>query len=393
MNMLDEGTTTRNALQISDELERLGANLYTGSGLDFCNVTLSALKENLDGSLKLFADVVLNPSFPQSDLDRLKKQQLAGIAREKVGPNTMGLRIIPALLYGPGHPYAAPFTGSGTEAAVSALTRDQLAAFHKAWFKPGNATLIVVGAASFAELKPQLETLLGGWKAGEAPKKAIAAVASRTKTEVYIVDRPGSQQSVIFGGLLAPPRNNPDEVALEAVQQALGGSFTSRINMNLREDKHWSYGAQMALPAARGQRPYFAVAPIQGDKTKEALVEIAKELAGIVGDKPVSAVELAKAQGNLTLTLSGRWETNNAVAGSLAQIVQFGLPTDYFDTYPAKVRALQLPAAQSVAKKVIHPEGVVYVVVGDRAKIEEGIRSLALGEVKLIDADGRPVAR
>jgi zinc protease len=393
MNMLDEGTTTRSALQISDELERLGANLFTGAGLDFCNVTLSALKENLEGSLKLFADVVLNPSFPQADLDRLKKQQLAGIAREKVTPNAMGLRVIPALLYGAGHPYATPFTGSGTEAAVSAMTRDQLAAFHKAWFKPNNATLVVVGATSFAELKPQLEALLGSWKAGEAPKKAIATVAPRTKTEVYIIDRPGSQQSVIFGGMLAPPRNNPDEVALDAVQQVLGGSFTSRINMNLREDKHWSYGAQMALPGARGQRPYFAMAPVQGDKTKEAVAEIAKELAGIVGDKPVSAAELAKAQGNLTLTLSGRWETNAAVAGSLGQIVQFGLPADYFDTYPAKVRALQLAGAQAVAKKVIHPDGVVYVVVGDRAKIEEGIRSLGLGEVKLIDADGKPVVR
>lgn len=149
----------------------------------------------------------------------------------------------------------------------------------------------------------------------------------------------------------------------------------------------------MALPGARGQRPYFAMAPVQGDKTKEAVAEIAKELAGIVGDKPVSAAELAKAQGNLTLTLSGRWETNAAVAGSLGQIVQFGLPADYFDTYPAKVRALQLAGAQAVAKKVIHPDGVVYVVVGDRAKIEEGIRSLGLGEVKLIDADGKPVVR
>jgi zinc protease len=391
MNMLDEGTATRSALEISDQLERLGANLNTGANLDSCMVTLSALKQNLDPSLELFADVILNPSFPPADFDRLQKQQIAGIAREKVNPTLMGLRVIPALLYGPGNAYAVPFTGSGTEASVASLTRDRLAAFHQTWFKPNNATLVVVGATSLAEIRPTIEKLFAGWKPGDVPKKNLAAVKPKTADEVYIIDRPGSAQSVIFAGMLAPPKNNPDEVAIGVVNEVLGGSFTSRINMNLREDKHWSYGARMALPDARGQRPYFAMAPVQGDKTKEAVAEVVKELTGIVGDKPISAAELTKAQGNLTLTLAGRWETDRAVAASLSQIVQFGLPADYFDTYAAKVRSLQLPAVEAVAKKLVRPTGVVFVIVGDRAKIEDGVRSLNLGKLEILDANGKPV--
>ena len=392
MNMLDEGTATRDALQISDELERLGANLNTGSTLDTCTVSLSALKENLDPSLALFADVVLNPAFPPADFDRLKKQQLAAIGREKVNPNAMGMRVMPALLYGQGHAYAVPFTGSGTEASVGTLTRDQLAAFHKTWFKPNNATLVVVGATSLAEVQPKLEKLLAAWKPGEAPKKNVAAVAAKAADEVYIIDRPGAAQSVILAGITAPPKNNPDEVAFNVVQEILGGSFTSRINMNLREDKHWTYGARMVLPDARGPRPYIAMAPVQGDKTREAATEIAKELSGIVGTSPITAAELAKAQGNLTLTLPGRWETNRAVTASLSQMVQFALPVDYFDTYPAKVRALALSDVDTAAKKLVRPKGVVWVFVGDRAKIEAGVRALGFGEVKFLDADGKPAA-
>ena len=393
MNMLDEGTATRNALAISDELERLGATLATGSGLDTCTVSMSTLKSALDPALALFGDVVMRPSFPAADFERLRKQQLAGIGREKVNPNAMGMRVMPTLLYGAGHAYAVPFTGSGTEASMKALTRDQLAGFHSSWVRPNNATLLVVGATSLAEIKPKLETLLAAWKPGDVPKKNVAPVKARTANEVYIIDRPGSTQSVVLAGMIAPPKNTPDDVTIGVVQEVLGGSFTSRLNMNLREDKHWTYGARMVLPDARGQRPYFAMAPVQGDKTKETVAEVVKELSGIVGDRPVSDDELAKAQGNLTLTLPGRWETNRAVTASLSQMVQFGMPADYFDTYAAKVRALSLPEVNAVAKKLVQPVGVVYVIVGDRAKIEEGVRSLNLGNLAILDVDGKPVTK
>jgi zinc protease len=391
MNMLDEGTATRTALQISDELERLGASLNTGSNVDTSFVTLSALKGNLDASLALFADVILNPSFPAADFERLRKQQLARIQREKVTPNAMGLRVLPQLLYGPGHAYAVPFTGSGTEAAVAALTRGQMQAFHATWFKPNNATLVAVGATSLAELQPKLEQLLAGWKPGDVPAKNVATVAAKPRAEVYIIDRPGSQQSVIFAGVLAPPKNSEEDIALQAFNYALGGEFTSRINMNLREAKHWSYGASMVMPDARGQRPYFVIAPIQGDKTSDAVAEVAKELSGIVGDRPMTAEELARAKTGMTLTLPGEWETNGAVLRSLGQMVQFDLPADYFSTYAGRVNGLELAAVQQAGGGVIKPENVVYVVVGDRAAIEPGLKALSLGEIKLLDADGNPV--
>ena len=390
--MLDEGTKRRNALEISDELERLGANLGTGASLDSSFVSLSALKETLDASLALFAEVVLEPTFPEADFERLRKQQLAAIQREKVNPNAMGLRVLPALLYGAGHAYAVPFTGSGSEASVAALTRDELVAHHGAWFKPNNATLVVVGDTTLAEIQPKVEQLFGAWESGEVPAKNVAPATTGARSELYLIDRPGSEQSVIFAGVLAPPKNSPEDTALQAFNYVLGGTFTSRLNMNLREDKHWSYGARMVMPDARGPRPYFVMAPVQGDKTKEAVAEVVKELSEIVGARPLAADELTKAKDGLTLTLPGRWETNRAVAASLAQMVQFDLPEEYFATYPAAIEALELAGVDAAGKGTIDPARVVYVVVGDRAKIEGGLRELALGEIRLLDADGHPVA-
>ncbi|HQN39588.1 MAG TPA: pitrilysin family protein, partial [Thermoanaerobaculia bacterium] len=284
--MLDEGTRRHDALAISDELDRLGASLGAGASLDSSFVSLSALRETLDASLALFAEVVLEPTFPEANFERLRRQQLAAIQREKVNPSLMGLRVLPALLYGAGHAYAVPFTGSGTEASVAALDRNALAAHHATWYKPNNATLVVVGDTTLAEIQPKIEKLFGGWKAGEVPAKNVAPATTGTRAEVYLIDRPGSQQSVIFAGVLAPPKNSPEDTALQAFNYALGGTFTSRLNMNLREDKHWSYGARMTMPDARGPRPYFVMAPVQGDKTKEAVAEVVRELTEIVGARP-----------------------------------------------------------------------------------------------------------
>ncbi len=389
--MLDEGTRRHDALAISDELDRLGASLGAGASLDSSFVSLSALRETLDASLALFAEVVLEPTFPEANFERLRRQQLAAIQREKVNPSLMGLRVLPALLYGAGHAYAVPFTGSGTEASVAALDRNALAAHHATWYKPNNATLVVVGDTTLAEIQPKIEKLFGGWKAGEVPAKNVAPATTGTRAEVYLIDRPGSQQSVIFAGVLAPPKNSPEDTALQAFNSALGGTFTSRLNMNLREDKHWSYGARMTMPDARGPRPYFVMAPVQGDKTKEAVAEVVRELTEIVGARPLDAEELTKAKDGLTLTLPGRWETNRAIAASLAQMVQFDLPDDYFTTYPAAVTALDLAAVNAAGKAAIDPARVVYVVVGDRTQIEAGLRELDLGELHLLDADGNPV--
>ena len=391
MNMLDEGTTSLNALQISDTLAMLGASLGTGSGLDMSSVSLSALKDNLDASLGIFADVILHPSFPEADFQRLKRQGLAGIQREKVQPVSMALRVLPRLLYGSGHAYGNPLTGSGTQETVTQLTRADMVNFHDTWFKPNNATLVVVGATTLAELRPKLERLFGSWAPGTVPTKNLATVEEPARPIVYLVDRPGSDQSIIFAADLAPPRANPDEVAIQALNALLGGVFSSRVNMNLREDKHWSYGAFTVLWDARGQRPFFSYAPVQTDKTSESMAELLKEFRGITGEHPATTDELGTAQASLTLTLPGNWETMAAVGGSLDDIVTYGLDDHYYDTFAARVRALTPAAMTPAARQIVLPDHMVWVVVGDRAKIEPGIRALNIGEIKYLDADGNPV--
>jgi zinc protease len=391
MTMLDEGTRRRTALQISDELAMLGASLGTGADLDESVVTLNALKENLDASLDIFADVILNPSFPQADFERLKRQRLAQIQQEKVQPFGMALRVLPALIYGEGHAYGVPFSGSGTEEAVARMTREDMQAFHQTWFKPNNATLVVVGDATMEEVRPKLERLFRDWRPGDVPEKNLATVAQRPSAAVYVLDRPGAQQSLILAGQVAPPKANPDELAIEAMNTVLGGDFTSRINMNLREDKHWTYGAGSVFIDARGQRPFFCYTQVQSDKTKEAIQEIYGELTGIIGDRPLTADELRKAVASRTLTLPGSWETNSAVLGSIDEIVRFGYPDDYFNTYAGRIRALRLADLNSAAHNTLHPDRMIWVVVGDKAQIMPGLQELGFGPVQEIDADGNVI--
>jgi zinc protease len=392
MAMLDEGTAQRNALQISDQLAQLGANLSTGSRLDVSSVSLEALRETLDPSLAIYADVILHPSFPRSDFERLKKQRLAQIRQEKADPVGLALRVFPGLLYGKGHAYANPWTGSGTEESTARITREDLVRFHQAWFKPNHATLVVVGATTMGEIHPKLERLFAGWKSGDVPTKSIAEVAQQPKPVVYLIDRPGSLQSLIIAGNVAPPKANPQEISIQTMNGVLGSDFSSRVNMNLREDKHWAYGAFTFFRDARGQRPFLAYAPVQTDKTKESVVELDKELRGIIKDRPIQPDELSRAQASLTLTLPGSWETMDALAGAIVDIVSFGLDDRYYDTFADKVRSQTIPSLTAAAAEVIHPDKLVWVVVGDRSKIEAGLRELNLGEIRLIDSDGRPVS-
>ena len=390
MSMIDEGTKTRSSIQISDEQQRLGANIGSGSSLDSSFVTLSALNANLDASLDLFADIVLHPSFPEADFKRLQKQQIARIQREKAQPVGMALRVFPKLLYGSSHPYGLPFSGSGYEDGVAKLTRDELVKFHATWFKPDNATMIVVGNTTLAEIKPKLEALFKDWKKGSPPAKKLSAVAGKNTTTIYILDKPGAAQSVILAGQLVPPIANPDEIAFKTMTQVLGGSFVARLNMDLREDKHWSYGSYTFVPDARGQRPFIGYAPVQTDKTKESMVEIMKQFKGITGPMPITQPELAMAQDGMTRTLPGQWETQGAVSGSIADMVIFGLPGDYYATFPGKVRALKTGDVDADARKTLTPDKMVWVIAGDRAKIEAGIKELGWGDVKYLDPDGNP---
>jgi len=389
MRMLDQGTTTRSALQIGDALASLGASLRAGAGLDVATVSLSVLKDKLDPALGIYADVILHPSFPASDFARVKQATLARIQQEKVQPTSLALRVMPALLYGPGHAYSQPLTGSGTEESVRAMTRDDLTQFVQTWFKPNHATLVVVGDITMQELAPKLERAFNGWKPGDTPAMNIATVPGPSRSEVYILDRPGAEQSIIFAGSLVAPTNNPDELAFQTFNDAFGGSFSSRINMNLREDKHWSYGVFSFAQDARGQRPWIIYAPVQTDKTKESLAELVKELHEVASTRPLSDSEVQGAKDRETLTLAGRWETGSAVSGALQEMATYGLPDDYYQTYASHIRALSASDIGKAVSDFVKPDHEVWVVVGDRARIEAGIRGLGLGEVSFLDANGK----
>ena len=402
-NMLNKGTKARTAPDIAEQLAQLGAQLSVSADVDVIQARLSTLKLNLDAALDILADVTLHPTFPQADFLREQKQQLAAIEREKSEPMDTALRILPGLIYGQGHPYAEPWTGSGTAAAVAKLTREDMVKFHDAWFKPNHSTLLVAGDTTLAEMQPKIEKLFGAevhcssssgpscfssrWQAGEPPAKNVATVALPDKPVVYLVDRPGSQQSLILAGNVAPPRNTPEDVAIVTMNNILGGDFGARINMNLREDKHWSYGAQTLLMGARGQRPFLVYAPVQTDKTKESLDELEKELTGILGPRPATEAELNKVKDSETLRLPGSRETISQVTDMMVNLAEFDMPDDYYQTFAAKARALTLPDIGKAAAEVVQPSHLVWVVVGDRAKIEAGVRQLNLGEVRLLTAE------
>jgi len=392
LSMMDEGTTSRSALQISEELAMLGATINTGSNLDMSTVSMSALKSNLNKSLELYADVLLNPAFPQNELDRLKKQTIAGIQREKSTPVQMALRVFPKYIYGKDHAYGLPFTGSGYEETVQKISKNDLSNFHRTWIRPNNATLVVVGDITIEEVKSKFEDLLADWNSKEVPKKNISTVSLKEKSTVYLMDKPGAQQSIILAGHAAPPKADKDNIALESMNTILGGSFTSRINMNLREDKHWSYGSRSMLLGARGQRPFVVYALVQTDKTKESVQEVIKELNGILTDKPATADELNKIKLNKTLRLPGSWETGNAIAGSLGEMVRYGYPKDHFNTFVSKINSLSLEDINNAAKKVVNPDKIDWVVVGDRVEVEAGLNKLGM-EVKLIDVDGNIIEK
>ena len=391
LSMIDEGTRKRDALEISDEMDRLGASFGARARIDSSAVSLRALSENLDDSLEIFADIVLNPDFPQNELERLKKARLARIQQEKTQPIGLALRIFPALLYGEGHAYALPLTGSGTAESVGRIDRQSLVDYHETWFRPNNATMIVVGDTSMEEIRPRIEKFFGRWQPGDVPIKNIADVDLRDKEQIYLIDRPDSEQSIIIAGNVAPAIGVGNEIAIDTMNEIIGGSFTSRLNMNLREDKNWAYGASTVLVDTRGQRPFLAYAPVQTDKTMESMAEIRRELVEYLGDNPAKPEELAKVKDNNTLSLPGRWETAGAVLRDIAEIVTYDLPDDYWDQYVGNVRDLSLEQIEEAAGLIIKPDNLVWVVVGDRAKIEPRIRELELGEIILLDVDGNIV--
>lgn len=386
--MLDEGTAELDALEISAELDRLGATMSTSSTLDASLVSLSALTTQLDGSLSLYADVIRNPAFPGRELSRLKQQRLAQIEQEKSSPTSLALRTLGPLLYGDDHAYGVPLTGSGTADAVEALDVAAMQAFHRDWIRPDNATLVVVGDTDVETLRPLLEKHFGDWRPGAdapAPDKRLPELEHPAQPRIYLRDRPDATQATVIAGNLAPPKSSPLDIPMTTVNAILGGMFNSRLNLNLREEKHWSYGARSLLMDARAQQPFLAYASVQIDKTAAAMREMLDEIAGIRGERPPRPEEIAAAQANLTRRLPGENETSGDVAGTLSRSVIFGLPDDYYEDFVARVRALGPEELTEAARTLVAPRALTWVVVGDLDRIEDDVRALGWGPVEIIE--------
>ncbi|SDX81821.1 M16 family metallopeptidase [Lysobacter enzymogenes] len=393
MAMLDEGAGDYGALQLSARKESLGAELSSGASLDGASVALSALSDKLEPSLDLFADTVRRPRFEEGEIARVRAQWLAGIKQEKARPQTAALRVLPPLLYGGGHAYAIPFTGTGTEASIGSIQRDDLVAFHRDWLQPQRARAIVVGDTTLAQIVPLLEKRFGDWKgAADAPAlPALAAVARPKAPRVFLVDQPGAIQSNLYVGELIAPTGDKSTVDFDFANGVLGGEFSSRLNMNLREDKHWAYGSYSGSGNALGQRPWIAQAAVQSDKTVESLAELKREIEAFSsGSKPISEAEVAKVRAANTLSLPGAYETGDALLGQVGADLRYGRPADYILQYKARNEAMT-PALAQAAAKTLDPAALTWVVVGDLSKIEQPVRALGLGEVKVIDSDGKPV--
>jgi zinc protease len=394
MSMLEEGAGDLNALAFTDRAEALGAVVDAGASLDGANATLSALKDQLDPSLALFADMLRRPRFDAQELGRVRATWIARIKQEKAEPFSLAQRVLPPLLYGDGHPYALPFSGSGNEQSIAGLTREDLLGYQRQWVYPAGATLIVAGDTTLAEIVPLLEKHFGDWKGKGATGAAteIASVARPKASRLYVIDQPGAVQATVLAGQVAPSSMDRAALRLDIANTILGGQFTARLNMNLREEKHWAYGAYTFVPDARGQRPWIAFAAVQIDKTAESLKEIDREIREYVGARPASSDELAKIQATEIRSLPGAYETMASIVTTIADIVRFRRPDDYVFKRKAEIEAMT-PAQVAEAARTLDPAAMTWVVVGDLKQIEGPIRALGLGEVTVIDADAKPVDR
>ncbi len=389
--MMEESTRSRSALEMEQDAESLGAEIYSASSLDTSSVSLSALKQNLEPSIELFADVIRNPVFRADELEPLRARWLAGIEREKTEPVSLALRALPPLIYGEGHAYGIPFTGTGTEQSINLITRDDLVAFHQDWVRPDNATLFVAGDTTLEEIIPLLETYFGDWRAPDSPvpEKNITEVPLPGHNRIIIIDRPGAVQSLILAAHVAPPSGAADNLDIVMMNDVIGGTFSARVNQNLRAEKQWSYGAFTVLPDAKGQRPWIVYAPVQVDRTAESVRELLEEFRRFITDEPASAGELTRVYRSRAFSLPGRFETSMSILEALQSNQRFGRPDDYISSLKEQYGAVQLAHIQNSAERVLHPESLTWVIVGDRAQIEDQLEALGIAGLEFMDTRGQ----
>jgi zinc protease len=377
--MLDEGAGSRGALEIADAIDYLGAQLVTTSGVDASSVRLHVPVARLAEALPVMADVAVRPTFPQREIDRLRDERLTSLQQARDDPAEIVRAAFPLAVFGPQHRYG---TGAaGTTATIKGFTADELRAFHAAHYQPGNSALLVVGDVKPDEVLALLEQAFGSWKSAAAASAAPAVPepAQLRARRVLIVDKPGAAQSQIRIGWVGPPRSNADYYAIQVLNTILGGSFTSRLNQNLREEHGYAYGAGSAFDMRRVAGSFFAAAGVQTDKTSESVGEFFKELTGML--KPIPPEEVSKARNYIALGYPRDFETTRDIAAQLADMIVYNLPEDYFNTYVQKIQAVTPEQVEGAAKKYIQPDKLAVVIVGDRKTIEAPVRALNLGPI------------
>ena len=385
--MLREGTTTRKSLDIADQTSFLGVGLFPQASWESSTLSLHTPTAQLDSALALFADVALHPSFPANEFDRIKKNRLTELLQLRdQGPAIANLAF-PAILYGSAHPYGAPLVG--TEATVTSLTTADLQSYYQANFKPNNATLIVVGDVNPTQIEQKINALFGSWQRGDVAQLTYGEPPKSSATTIYLIDKPGAAQSSFRIGAVGVPRSTKDYFALTVMNTILGGSFTSRLNQNLREARGYTYGAGSRFDMRRAAGPFTASAEIVSAKSDSALLEFMKELNGI--RQTVPADELSRAKRYLQLQLPGNFETTQEIASALVPVALYGLPLDYYNNYVQSVEAVTQADVTRVAQQYINPGSLAIVIVGDRKTIEEALKSTNIGPISIRDMRGQPI--
>jgi predicted Zn-dependent peptidase len=393
LNLMEEGTTRLNSIQLAEAQERLGAGINTGFSLDRTEVSLAALTPNLAPSLDLLADVIRNPAFAPAEVERLRQQQLAQISAELTQPGGLAIRALPVVLYGAEHPYGKPGTGTGDPEAVATISREELIRYHQTWIRPDNATIFAVGDLPLAALTPQLEARFGTWRAPAVPKgvKQFPARARTRENRIILVDRPQSPQSFILAGQLLDVEGTEDTLPLTAANQVLGGDFLARINMELRERRGWSYGAQGAVALRERQVPYVIQAPVQADRTADSIRAIQEQVGGFLGSNGVTTAELQRVIAGSTGQLPGQFETSPAVLNALRTNELYKRPDNYWETVADRYRGMTVSQLDRVIREEVDPDEFVWVVVGDAAVIRPQLATLNIPIEEMRLTPQRPV--
>jgi len=385
-DMLDEGTKTRSALAIADELDFIGASLGVFSDMDGSYVTLNTLTKHLDKALAVFADVVAHPSFPAQEFDRLRKQRVTTLLTQQDQPGAMATNAYNRILYGADHPYGHNVLGS--TASVGALTREDLTAFYATHYRPNNAALIVVGDITMASARAMLEPLLNVWKPAPIPPAPPAAAPASGKRRIYLVDKPGAAQSEIRIGAPAMPRSSPDFFPAGVMNRILGGQFSSRLNLNIREQKGYSYGVRSGFTMMRAGGPFTASGGVITAKTDSALKEFFHEMDRMHAEG-ITAEELTFALKGINGAFPLTFETPGQVGTALRNIYLYDLPENYYTTYIGNFNRVTLAEVKAMSQKYLDTSSMVVVVVGDVKTIRPGIEAMKFGEVTVVDTEGK----